>query len=99
MSESNQTECARIGHQEIDGLVTVSDFRIVRQGRSYVIEVAIPDYISEVKARNEGFRDSGVRTDEKIFPMDVISGDEDEVCSQLAQIPTEELIPFLTEQI
>lgn len=91
-----QRECYRIAHTGQEENPTSLELGVRRGGKLYFITVGTPEFLKGLKEYNLGLEDP-VKIDENVFVLDTLEHPED-LCNNLAQIPFDELKPFLTEQ-
>lgn len=81
------------------------EFMIRRNDVTYCLQVSYPHYLEELRLRNVN-RPPEVKVDENIYIFEDVSSAEQlggmselEICQRLAQIPQQQLQPYLTEQL
>ncbi len=95
MNSEIQTGCRGIGSAVDQGRTVFRELQIVREGISYTISVAEPQYIEKVQKDNQG-KSPLVQIDDNILPLPNVSVVES-ICSELSRIPFDKLQPYLTQ--
>lgn len=94
---TEQRPCFQVAFTGTEEQPTSRELAFHRDGKSYLISITTPDHLEGLRKYNLQFHPS-VQLDENFFVVPQLPSVED-LCNQLSQIPTDQLQPYLTEQV
>lgn len=91
-----EQDCLSYGFIEKEGKVVYRDMLLRRGQDIFAIKVGLPEFIEEVRRRNQSLAEH-LKEDDQIFAFEDLE-DPESICKRLRSLPEELLQPYLSPQ-